>query len=161
MRSARVGERRPILGLSVRQPWAHYIVRGPKRVENRTWAPPAWMLGGYVAIHAAKKRDEVELRCAQAFVKRLRAAGKIADGAIAPAKVRDLPLGAVVGVARVAGWETRSDDPRHEAGCIGWQLADVVAIAPVRCRGHQGLWELPDDVLATVRARWKAAQEAA
>lgn len=37
--------------LSIRQPWAWWIVNGPKRVENRTWATK---YRGPVLIHAGK-----------------------------------------------------------------------------------------------------------
>lgn len=44
--------------LTVRQPWARFIAQTdetdqPKRVENRTWAPPASMLGAELLIHVS------------------------------------------------------------------------------------------------------------
>lgn len=46
----------PVLALTVRPPWSHWISRGIKRVENRTWAPPAgWR--GQLVIHAGKTVD--------------------------------------------------------------------------------------------------------
>jgi len=40
--------------LSIREPWASAIVHGEKRIENRTWAPPARYIDTQIAIHAAK-----------------------------------------------------------------------------------------------------------
>lgn len=38
--------------ISVQQPWAHAIVHGPKRIENRTWSTHH---RGELAIHASAK----------------------------------------------------------------------------------------------------------
>ncbi|HEY0879897.1 MAG TPA: hypothetical protein VGE37_05285 [Archangium sp.] len=38
--------------LTVRQPWAAFISLGWKLIENRTWQPPASLMGERFAIHA-------------------------------------------------------------------------------------------------------------
>jgi hypothetical protein len=43
------------------------------------------------------------------------------------------------------------------AGQIGWQLINVVRIEPVWCSGQQGLWNLPDPILAQVRTNYQVA----
>ena len=43
-----------MLALTIHQPWASAIVLGPKRVENRTWRPPATLVGQRLAVHAGK-----------------------------------------------------------------------------------------------------------
>ena len=45
-------------GLTLHQPWAWAIAHAGKNVENRTWAPPAYMIGERIAIHAGKRFDE-------------------------------------------------------------------------------------------------------
>lgn len=46
--------KRPLVALTITQPWASLIAAGVKRIENRTWRPSPTQLpiGGYVAIHA-------------------------------------------------------------------------------------------------------------
>ena len=38
------------------QPWASLIAAGIKVQETRNWAPPHWLIGQRIAIHAAKRR---------------------------------------------------------------------------------------------------------
>ena len=71
--------------LSVRQPWAHLIVTGIKRIENRTWST-RWR--GPVLVHAAlRPADTPTQQIERKF-----------GGAIP----RDLPRGGVVGIAGLA-----------------------------------------------------------
>jgi hypothetical protein len=146
--------RRPIRGLSLWQPWAWAItaeIPNPKRTENRHKPPPRWLVGGYVALHAALKVDHgaiAELR---------------REGIDCPL-VGGLVRGAVTGVARVVGWVQPSIEPVnrwHNPERWGWQLDDVVRFhEPITATGCQGLWGLgwKDPHLAgAVRAAWKAA----
>jgi hypothetical protein len=41
--------------ISLHQPWASFIAHGLKGFETRSWAPPRWLIGKRIAIHAAKK----------------------------------------------------------------------------------------------------------
>lgn len=138
------------------RPWSDAIVRGPKRVENRTWPPPRALLGRRIAIHAGLKYDE----CFSGDINWEDAPDE--DGS---------PTG-VVGTARLIGAldcrdahrpprvivtkesettlvRTRlrflQDDPWW-SGPVGWLLGAVTAIDSVPCRGAQGLWDLPGDV---------------
>lgn len=169
--------RRRIRALTVIQPWAHLIVHGPKRVENRDWPPHGMAAGDYLAIHAGKK---VDADCWAGAVDTALAADLLGslplldDLLKVPARQRGERFGqrrayveracaysAVVGVARLAGVERANPggDPWW-FGSVGWRLEDVVAIEPVPCPGKQGLWELPPEVYATVRARWSALKGA-
>jgi len=178
-----MGDRRRILALTLIQPWAELIVRGPKRVENRTWRPHPLKTGDYLAIHAGAFLYRKV--CDEWFgaIQTARAAGllgtlPVLDGALAlPQPERGergrlyaarcnrymekaVPYSAVIGVAQLDAIETEAPaagDPWWY-GPLGWRLGNVTAIEPVPCRGSQGLWEMPDEVLATVRARWKAAR---
>lgn len=40
--------------LTIIQPWAWAVAHAGKDVENRTWAPPAALIGQDIAIHAGK-----------------------------------------------------------------------------------------------------------
>lgn len=134
-----------IRGLTLWRPWPWTILHAGKRVENRPWKPPRSIIGEYIALHAGKTWDYE----AMPFIRRL--APEV------PSSSADHPLG-IVGVARVVGCVTESSDPWF-CGPVGWQLADVVAIDPVACRGAQGLWPLSDPVLALVRERYRAARQ--
>lgn len=72
--------------LTIHQPWASLIAIGRKRFETRDWHPPKWLIGQRIAIHAAKKPVSApDLRWAELL------------------GFSELPLGAVVGTAVVAG----------------------------------------------------------
>src|SRR5690242_8730284 len=111
-------------GLTIRQPWAHFIASGHKRIENRDWRPPADLIGQHLAIHASKKFE----KSAAEWIK--------TELGLTVPKHDDLPQGAIVAVAIVdrvcdssdesEGW----DDPWF-IGAYGWILRDVVAIEPV------------------------------
>jgi hypothetical protein len=118
--------------LTLWQPWAWAISDFTKRIENRPWSPPEWLKGRFFAIHAGKTYDETSARhIEEAF------------GVVVP---RDLPLGAIVAIARLVSVVTESDDSWF-AGPCGWILDDVVKLdSPVMCRGAQGLWTVPWDV---------------
>lgn len=153
--------RRPrICGLTIMQPWASCIALGPKRVENRTWAPFALSRPVYLAIHAGKQDDDAQAwRVASRLWPQL-------DGLRAT-----MPRSAIVAVARfleVQEHETVaaiSDEAgeRMDPWACGpwcWCLGDVVPISPpLPCRGAQGLWGLPEFLLASLRARWAHAKE--
>lgn len=136
-------------GLTIKQPWLHAIVAGTKRVENRTWAVPEWVIGKVIALHAGKTYDY---------------------GAVFPAwtvtpgwEPGELPEGAVAGVAKVTGCHPlehvcspgphlRACSPWSARSQCHWLLAEVRPLPnPVPCRGMLGLWRLPADVEEAVR----------
>lgn len=149
-----LGAPRPALkiyGLTLHQPWCWCICYAGKRIENRDGLrPPA--VGTYLAIHAGKKTD-------RAAVRALRASG---------IEVPDVHVEmAIMAVARFAVVTESAADPRVSpdqvrwwSGPRGWLLDEVVVLAkPVPVKGMQGLWRIPDDVLAVVRAQWKTTKE--
>lgn len=142
-------------------PWAiFHCPSGPKRIENRGWAPPGSIVGQRIAIHAGKRFD-------------LDAVDWIRSMGPRCPDPEQHPLG-VVGVATVVGcvyaplgdmplsWSGRVTEGQARAvyasrwfvGPIGWVLDDVVALAePVPCKGAQGLWDVPAEVEARVLAQ--------
>ena len=144
-------------GLTVRPPWSHLIARCGKSIENRSW-PTRYR--GLVAVHAgtrwdaAAERDPVALKAWldwSVTLPRPNITGPLRRSAI------DVDLGAVVAVAELAGChypagflccEWARPDSWH------WQLTGVRPLRdPVPCRGALGLWRLPEDVEAAVRAQ--------
>lgn len=140
-------ERGRLLALTIHQPFAHWILMGDdeelkKRVENRSWAPPRWLIGRRIVIHAGVSRKRLNYM----------------DDVRWPLK-----FGAGLGTVRIAGglrkrqtgspatgWE---DDElprgyewlalhRHSEGPVCWVLEDVRRwMQPVECPGAQGLWK--------------------
>lgn len=136
--------------LSLTQPWATLVAIGAKRIETRSWSTD---YRGEIAIHAAKgfPRDCREVCWRDPFREWL--------------YDRDLPLGAIVAVARLTDVTATASTamlmtltPRerafgdYAAGRYGWLLADVRALrTPIPCKGALGIWTVPADVEAAVR----------
>ncbi len=125
--------------LTICQPYAHLIVRGEKRVENRDW-PTRYR--GPLLIHAGKARNFldplIELEMA--------AAG---DPLVFGALVGRCNLVDVVTIEDIRAGRLNHRFPwlrshKHCFGAYCWVLADVQRYAvPIPCVGAQGLWEPP------------------
>lgn len=149
---------RELLALTVLQPFASAIARFGKDVENRTWLPNARLpVGGWLAIHAGKRDFQPGQDAdADAFAFR-RWFSTLVGNPVASGYLAALPHGAIVAVAQVAAFS----DPAAKAspwavpGMEQWRFGRVFALPdPVPCKGAQGLWKVPDDVAARVRAQW-------
>ncbi len=138
-----------LYALTLWRPWDWAILQAPpekaKRVENRDWPPPRWLIGKYIALHAGKTWDSD-------------GEDAMMDIGLNPPRG---PSGVIVGVVRIARVCGPDDVPpeqiRWAFGPHCWVLDQVRAIEPVPCRGHQKLWRVPDATAEQVRARWKAA----
>lgn len=86
---------------AIRQPWAHFIVHGLKRIENRTWATKH---RGPVLIHAAKGMTQAEFFEACDFLQ----ARKIQCEIPHPSK---LQRGGIIGRANLVDCIRESADP--------------------------------------------------
>jgi hypothetical protein len=132
-----------IKALTVCQPYAEMLALGPdvKPAENRTW-PTRYR--GWLAIHAGKSRtwlDEGDLD-----------------------RYPDMTFGAIVMVGRLVGspafdrlsewhpeWLPVREHP-ETGGPYCWIITDRCRLErPIPCRGAQGLWIVPNDVVAQVR----------
>lgn len=115
-------------------PWAIFCIDADselKDVENRTWHPPAELIGQRIAIHAGKKRDQA----GREFIRRL--------GYDCPDDGPEYPLG-IVGTVRLTGtMEPIQTTRKHRAlfskwymGRVGWMIADPLKLeSPLECRG--------------------------
>jgi len=136
-----------VKALTVYRPWSLFIAYGDKRVENRSWRPPAHVLGKRVAIHSGKHFDEYPVELAEEL-------GLIADMLHA----KELPTG-IVATAIVSGCAERMlhvpvDQERWFSGPFGWLLGDVKAFRePIPCLGAQGLWTVPEDIEKEIQRR--------
>ncbi len=143
-------------GLTVQEPWCSAITYGTKRVENRTWATP---YRGLLAVHAGRSVDfeASDIAWKAASLSHLRDTP--------PSAWKDVPLGAIIAVAELAGCHRDEETALYRAGmppCSPWAvscawhwvLRNVRSLpAPVPCRGMLGLWRLPEDVEEAVRAQ--------
>ena len=126
--------------LSIRQPWLYCITDLDKRVENRTWAPPDWIIGQCIYLHASKRMDDLIGK---------RAASELAGFKLSTV-VDSMPLGGIVATARVDGWFSKQKMPNHPLfrskwffGPIGWILSDIRQLPEfVPHRGQLGLWDV-------------------
>lgn len=146
--------------LSLWRPWPWAFFHAGKRIENRTWPPPKGIVGEWVAMHAALRFD------GDAWL-------RIRDGEFTP-EGRDCPhndpprahptgiVGAFLvhgafelGTTRRVGRVTAADMLSPYAfGPWCWVTPNVVELPePIPCKGKQGLWTLPPDIEAVVRAR--------
>jgi hypothetical protein len=130
--------------ITVWQPWAWAIAHAGKDVENRMWPPPASVIARPLAIHAG-------LRVDASAVLHLRECGFDIDA-------QHFWRGAVIAVAILGGAIGPYSDGAargwHERGCWGWRLVNVRTLRePVRCRGNQGVWQLPPNIEAAVLAK--------
>lgn len=132
--------------LTVRQPWAYAIASLGKRVENRSWKPPAEVVatGEPILIHAGHNWMDPE----PGFFE------KHPDLRDNFPQRGSLPGGVFVAVAKVASVVTESGDPWF-LGPYGWILDDVVALNQplVSAKGALGLWTPNPEALRLLRGR--------
>ena len=124
--------------LTLWRPWPHAILYGDKRVENRPWKPWRSVIDTTIAIHAGLTYDEQAARMMREL------------GLYDPPLEKWCPKGAIVGTCRITGVVEELDSPWF-SGPFGWLLDDVVALdTPVPCKGKQGLWLVPEEVIETI-----------
>jgi hypothetical protein len=129
--------------LSVRQPWAHLIVAGLKRVENRSWST-RWR--GPVLIHAALRPGETPV---QQIERKFRITIP-----------RDLPRGGIVGMAGLADVITASNDPFFEGQC-GFIMLNARQLPFMPIAGGLGLRIAPAALVEAVKPHLVAKVAAA
>jgi hypothetical protein len=158
----------PIPAITIHQPWAQFIALGAKKYETRSWHTP---LRGVIAIHAGKNTDELDdiddnISIARSMSEAARAHYFATNGrgrflmALRSTfldagfkKSLDLPLGAVLGIARLIACHSTTSmslDNLSEReklfgnfcpGRFAWELEMVqVFAAPIPARGGQRIW---------------------
>jgi hypothetical protein len=137
--------------ITLTQPWATLLAIGAKQIETRSW----WTsYRGLLAIHAAKGYPPAcrNLCLSQPFLAALRRGGLFQFGVWHPSN-NDLPLGAVIAVARLVDCvptsqivDEISEQERafgdYAPGRYAWLLSDVHALpVPIHATGRLGLWD--------------------
>lgn len=140
-------------GLTLHRPFPWAFTDADKRVENRGWRPPAWIVGRWIALHSGQHFSRG-------------AAEHMRDGLFSVA-ARSVPMddaahphSVITCLVRVTGSRQRSADPDDPwvMGPFCWQTPDVATLtSPVPCKGAQGLWPVRLPVLEQLVAALPAA----
>jgi hypothetical protein len=137
-----------LTALTIHQPHAGLIRLRIKRFETRGWGTT---FRGPLAIHAGKMFDDEFWREA--------CAGGWIDLDVDRPPPECTVRGAIVAVADVVDSRRMTEDDEEQAvsswerGKFVLDLQNVRPVEPpVTCRGQQGLWTVPPDVEAAVRA---------
>lgn len=134
-----LGVAAPMRALSIRQPWAWFILHAGKDIENRAWPTK---VRGRILVHAAKGMTEGEYEYG---VDAAISAG--ADLRAMPSW-RDIPRGEIVGSVNIVDCVEDSDSPWF-VGRYGFVLRDPRPIVGTRApwRGALGFFGVPSYAL--------------
>lgn len=126
--------------LSVRQPWAWFILHGGKDVENRSW-PTKYR--GPLLIHASKFWDEEEIhddaRYAAAVAKNM---GGIQPGTVLTLRELKEQQGGIVGQVNLIDCIQGHTSPWANLGCWHWMLEQPKALPFRPYRGTLGIFNV-------------------
>lgn len=147
--------------ISIWQPHASLIIGGIKRYETRSWPAPHSLVGQRIAIHAAKKTDDLKELTEyisedddggpvdpvwEAFRHALKGMGFVNS--------MEMPRGCLLGTAILSASLPTEIIAAPGAfgdfspGRFAWHLRDIRALPePIPFRGMQGFFEVPDDLL--------------
>ncbi len=129
--------------ISICGPWWWYILQGAKPVENRTWPS---RLRGPLLIHAPQTLFEHDRIAAIEMAQRAGWKG----GVPSPGELQSA-RGMIVGQVTMTDCVTSHASPFF-GGPYGHVYADPVLFrSPVRFRGMQGIFEVPDDMVREAR----------
>jgi hypothetical protein len=129
---------KPMLALSIHQPWAWLIVNGFKNIENRDWSTK---FRGRFLIHASKKMtqddfddafDTFDMTVQVSKDESLRRRALFIHG---PEQ-----LGGIVGEAEIVDCVGRHDSPWF-FGKFGFVLANARPLPFMPCRGQLGFFQ--------------------
>lgn len=167
----------PIKAISLWQPSASLIVIGAKRFETRSWATN---YRGPILIHAAKKWTPDLRRMIREHPFTLALKGHVGDFKPGEFSRLSIPLGCILGVADLCGCfrslgQLLSISPAiledgthiHQPelsfgdfypGRFAWKLENVRRFeTPIPFRGMQGIFNVPDAIVAEQLAKARAA----
>jgi len=115
--------------LTIRQPWASYIIDGSKDVENRS---RRISYRGQVLIHAGKQWDTEGLDRMLGFA-----------GALVSYRPGTVPFGAILGTVDLVDCVQDSISEWAEPSWWHWILENPQPFPePIPWRGRQGLWSI-------------------
>jgi len=149
--------------LTLWQPWAWLVAHGHKNIENRPRGFSHKSFRGEFWIHASQESE----RSIRSWPAALELCAKILGDDFRIPDARGLAYGAIIGRATITGIypprePVRNDldalirgdgwSPWHFPDQYGFKLENARALKePVPCRGYQGFWRVPADVLEKLR----------
>ena len=145
--------------ITIRHPWTWAICYLGKPLENRGWKPSSAQLrvGEKFAIHAGKMPSLMEIR--NAF-EGMSAMGAIDEFTKIPTLAQLRTQESAIVAVETYGGHVGFHPSKWFSGLYGWKLLGerdnvplIVLPEPVKCQGHQGLWNVPSDVLEKMRAQ--------
>lgn len=113
--------------LSIRQPWAHFIVAGIKKIENRSTLKN---FRGKFLIHASKSYDQE----GESWIKKHMGYDEL----------KEVQVGGIIGMAEIYDCVTESDDPWF-FGPNGFLIRNPVWVPFHPCPGKLGFWDCEHD----------------
>ena len=157
----------PVAGLTALTLWPEWLpcfTHLDKRVENRTWPPPARLLGQDLVLHAGKSIGGGKVRKGLTRVQGMaRAAGWELEGqgGRSPSlrlrarrretgwepyeRTLPIPRGFAVCVVHLDSADELDRTPWDVPGMWHWRVSNVRLIEPaIAISGRQGLWRMPE-----------------
>jgi activating signal cointegrator 1 len=147
--------------LSIWDPWATLIAIEAKEYETRSWRPPEALIGQRIAIHAAKSQEGMKLLASDREFAALvwqwfktlgvddpnpfRPGCIIATAVLLSVTETDSDIGRAVSRTEKALGDWRT-------GRFAWRLARIRTDFALPCRGKQGLFDVPAELLPVLEA---------
>ena len=130
--------------LSIIQPWASLIAVGIKDIETRTWRTN---YRGEFLIHASAKRLPAGWTALTS--EQYAAATRLVNPYGKENDVKQLPVSAIIGKARLVDCVLNHPSVWAEKGVWNWVLADVQLFSTpiLNVNGRLGFWEFDDALL--------------
>lgn len=136
---------KPLIAITIRQPWAWAVIHAGKDIENRTHHGVFRTHRGPLAIHAALGMTREEHALASQFI--------FERSGIWPPDRAGLTFGAIIGLVDLGGI-TMASESRWFQGPYGLRLSDQRPVSvPVACTGALGLWAVPLSVREALAAQ--------
>jgi hypothetical protein len=123
--------------LSIRQPWAWFILHIGKDIENRTWRhPPRYR--GPLLVHASKGMTKDEYLDASEFALAAVDDSYKGRGIVFP-DYKEMQRGGIVGMVDLVDVVTESESPWF-MGTLGFVLANPRPLPFTPCKGQLGFF---------------------
>lgn len=135
------------VALSVRQPWAWFIIHAGKNIENRPWATDCF---GRLFIHASGDFTRREYEAAVEFARRI--------GVTIPIpRYEELDRGGIIGEVELVGCVRASDSPWF-TGRYGHVLTNPKPLEFIPCKGRLYYFQPEFEPVGSKPQRFEAEQ---
>lgn len=150
--------------LTITQPWCGLVASGIKLVENRSWKPPASLIGQRFALHASRHVDAATFPCIIDIAPDVLQDPVDGEEAAWHVKVRTMGMlitSAIVGVATLQRsvcadevFDLPDDQRRWFFGPVGYVLTDVRRLVrAIPCKGALSFWTVPEEIERDIEAQ--------